>query len=49
MEKLKLVLQSLNAISVSGKTNLDLLLGCMMMLESMIAEGGDTDAHDPAE
>lgn len=35
-EKLELVLRTLDRISVTGRDNLDMMLGCMMTIEQII-------------
>jgi len=45
--KLSNVLYTLGLIQVSGKDNLDRMLGCMQMLE-MVLEGKDNGKQDPA-
>ena len=35
---LKTLLSSLNSIEVKGKTNMDVLLGCIMAIEQQIAK-----------
>lgn len=37
-KKIKLVLKTLDSISVSGKNNHDMLLGCMLTLEQVLDE-----------
>lgn len=37
-EKLDLVLRTLDKISVTGRNNIDMMLGCMMILEQIIKE-----------
>ena len=37
-QKLMLVINTLNKIPVSGKDNLDMLLGCILALEEMAQE-----------
>ena len=46
--RLSNVLYTLGLIQVSGKDNLDRLLGCMQMLETVLEEKDD-DEQDPAE
>lgn len=51
LEVMKSLQTTLNKITVSGKENLDMMLGCMMTIEKIITilEGGDDHANDQAE
>lgn len=46
MDRLTLILQTLNRVEVSGRDNLSRMLGCIQELEKMRAE---TPAPDPKE
>lgn len=47
-EKIKIVLNTLNTITVSGRKNLDCLLGSMQVLEQVIKEmEANTDDAKP--
>ena len=45
---LKKILASLNCIEVKGRENMDLLLGVILAVESMLAQL-DTSTEDPEE
>lgn len=38
MDKINNVIRTLNKVQVSGKENLDMLLGCIMVLEQIAVE-----------
>ena len=46
-EFLERLLQSLNEIEVKGKTNIDILLGCMMAVEQAIKQMEEKEGQEP--
>ena len=42
-EKIQLILNTLNNIEVKGKENLDQLLGCILLLETLLTSGEMTE------
>lgn len=48
-KRLKRVLVTLDEIAVSGKQNLDMMLGCMQELESIIKEAPDGEQDQAGE
>lgn len=42
--KIELVLKTLDSISVTGRNNIDMLLGCMLTLEAVLKEQEDDHA-----
>lgn len=45
-EFLTSLLRSLNEIEVKGKQNIDILLGCMMAIETKIKQLGEEEGED---
>lgn len=48
-KRLKRVLVTLDEVAVSGKRNLDMMLGCMQELESIIKEAPDGEQDQAGE
>lgn len=48
-KRLKRVLVTLDEIAVSGKRNLDMMLGCMQELETIIKEAPDGEQNQTGE
>ncbi len=48
-KRLKRILVTLDEIAVSGKRNLDMMLGCMQELESIIKEATDGEQDQAGE
>lgn len=48
-KRLKRILVTLDEIAVSGKQNLDMMLGCMQELESIIKEAPDGEQNQAGE
>lgn len=48
-KRLKRILVTLDEIAVSGKQNLDMMLGCMQELESIIKEAPDGEQDQVGE
>lgn len=48
-KRLKRVLVTLDEIAVSGKRNLDMMLGCIQELESIIKEAADGEQNQAGE
>lgn len=48
-KRLKRILVTLDEIAVSGKRNLDMMLGCMQELESIIKEAADGEQDQAGE
>lgn len=48
-KRLKRILVTLDEIAVSGKRNLDMMLGCMQELESIIKEAPDGEQDQAGE
>lgn len=48
-KRLKRILVTLDEIAVSGKQNLDMMLGCMQELESIIKEAPDGEQDQAGE
>ena len=42
---IKAIISTLNSIEVRGKDNLDKLLGCIMVLENMLAESIEKEVN----
>lgn len=46
MDTIKMIISTLNKIEVHGKDNLDMLLGCIMLLERMSTQSQEQSAEE---